>query len=412
MYFPYILKEIRQHRHRTAVNILGIAVGIALFVSINAVSTAYKDAVSMPFKNLGADLVVQKTEKQADNAARQPINMQGIRLPFSNRIISAVDMQKLQSIPGVASSAASLLLWDFDKDGFRTIMGVDLTQPVLGPVRLKDWLSKGHFPEKEGEIILEKHFAKFHGSQIGDSVVIAGKKFKIVGLLEIKEGAQITSANIYMPLADARNLIPEGSKGVNIVYLRLKNPSFLEEVKGDISRTFPGATISSSDALLEVMGGVAKIFDQFSLIVSLVALGGAVFLIIKTMLGNLVERVPEIGIMKAVGWTGSDVQKQVMAEAFLQSIIGGLTGIAFGYLISYLMGYLSIPVSTPWELNFTPAFAKVVEEPVRTIHLPVSFSVGLTAASLAMSIIVGGLASYFMGRRITQVKPADILRQL
>jgi hypothetical protein len=48
-------------------------------------------------------------------------------------------------------------------------------------------------------------------------------------------------------------------------------------------------TISSSDALLEVIGGVGKIFDQFSLIVSLVALGEAVFLIIKTILGNLVS---------------------------------------------------------------------------------------------------------------------------
>ena len=65
MNFRYVIKELRHHHHRTLVNILGIAIGIALFVSINAVSTAYQKAVSTPFKNLGADLVIQKPEKRA-----------------------------------------------------------------------------------------------------------------------------------------------------------------------------------------------------------------------------------------------------------------------------------------------------------------------------------------------------------
>lgn len=75
------------------------------------------------------------------------------------------------------------------------------------------------------------------------------------------------------------------------------------------------------------------------------------------MLGNLVERSREIGILKAVGWTGGDVQKQLMGEVFLQSVMGGIVGVAAGYLISYLLGNLAIPVTTPWEVNLLPAFA-------------------------------------------------------
>ena len=52
MDYRYVLKELRHHHHRTLVNVVGIAVGIALFVSINAVSSAYQKAVSLPFKNL------------------------------------------------------------------------------------------------------------------------------------------------------------------------------------------------------------------------------------------------------------------------------------------------------------------------------------------------------------------------
>ncbi len=240
MNYRYILNELRHHHHRTLVNVLGIAIGIALFVSINAVSTAYQKAVSLPFKNLGADLVVQKPEKRAVDAAQTPTSMRGIRLPFSNQLLPAEEIQKLGSINGVGSMASSLLLWEFDQGGFRTIMGVDLTQPSLGPVKVKEWLSSGRFPNQEGEVVLEKHYAKFHHSQLGSAMTIGGRPFTVVGLLEIKEGAQIASSNIYLPLADAQKLLPEEAKGVNIVYLRLSNPSLLSQVKSQIAKEVAG----------------------------------------------------------------------------------------------------------------------------------------------------------------------------
>ena len=277
---------------------------------------------------------------------------------------------------------------------------------------------------------------------------INGRPFSVVGLLEIKEGSQIASANIYLPLQDAQGLLGAESSGVNpvrnssgpsprrsgsghaggasnpaveqrgiisngvnIVYLRLKNPSLLSQVKTNIGRQLNGVSVSSSDSSLELMGGVSKISDQFSFITSLIALGGAVFLIIKAMLSNLVERSREIGILKAVGWTEKDVQKQLMGEVFLQSLAGGVFGIMMGYFFSYLLGFLSIPVATSWELNLLPAFAKA-EAATQNVRLPVSISAGLAAISLALSLTAGGLASYVMGRRTARMKPVEILRQL
>src|SRR4030042_827832 len=206
MNYRYIIKELRHHHHRTLVNVLGIAIGIALFVSINAVSTAYQKAVSLPFKNLGADIVVQKPEKRAVDAAQTPTSMRGIRLPFSNQLLSQEELRKLGALEGVASSAASLLLWEFDQRGFRTIMGVDLSQPSLGPAQVEEWLSSGRFPNQEGEIVLEKHYAKFHHAGLGSTFTIGGRPFNVVGLLEIKEGAQIASSNIYVSLQDPQKL--------------------------------------------------------------------------------------------------------------------------------------------------------------------------------------------------------------
>jgi ABC-type antimicrobial peptide transport system permease subunit len=412
MNFRYVINELRHHHHRTMVNVLGIAIGIALFVSINAVSTAYQKAVSQPFKSLGADLVVQKPEKRAVDAAQAPASMRGIRLPFSNQLLPGSDLQRLTSLDGVASAASSLLLWEFDRGGFRTIMGVDLSQPSLGPIKVKEWLKEGRFPNKEGEVVLEKHYAKFHHTKLGEAMTIGGHPFNVVGLLEIKEGSQIASANIYLPLKDAQAL-SGNADGVNIVYLRLQNPSLLTKVKSQIGREMPAVSVTSSDSFLELMGGVSKISDQFSWLVSVVALGGAIFLIIKTMLGNLVARSSEIGILKAVGWTERNVQKQLMTEALLQSFAGGIVGLVAGYLISYGLGFLSIPVSAPWEINLTPAFAKDAATAATTVvRLPVSISAGLTAGALALSLAAGALASFFMGRRTSRMKPVDILRKL
>ena len=412
MNYWYVLKELRYHRHRTLVNVLGIAVGIALFVSINAVSTAYQEAVSLPFKNLGADLVVQRPEKYGVNAAQAPASMRGIRLPFSNQLLPPEDLQTVAAIDGVASLATSLLLWEFGQGGFRTILGVDISQPSLGPVKVKEWLKEGRFPEQEGEAVLEKHYAKFHQTRLGDKVTIGGSPFTVVGLLEIKEGSQIASANIYLPLTNAQKLSKDAN-GVNIVYLRLEKPSLMSRVKARIGKELSGVSVTSSDSFLELMGGVSKISDQFSMLVSLIALGGAIFLIIKTMLANLVARSNEIGILKAVGWTEKDVQRQLMGEALIQSLAGGVLGLVVGYSISYLLGSLSIPVSTPWEINLLPAFAKDAGNAAQTsVRLPVGISAGLTFAALGLSLVAGAFASFFMGRRTNRMKPADILRRL
>jgi putative ABC transport system permease protein len=412
MNYRYVFKELRHHHNRTLVNILGIGIGIALFVSINAVSTAYQKAVNLPFKSLGADIVVQRPEKRAIDSTQPPASMRGIRLPFSNQLLPSQDLEKLKTIEGVDSMASSLLLWEFDKGGFRTIMGVDLSQPSLGPVKVKEWLKEGRFPQKEGEVVIEKHYAKFQHKKIGDAVKINGHPFSVVGLLEIKEGSQIASANIYLPLSDAQTFVGRDSNGVNIVYLRLKSPSLLSRVKTSIAGQLNGVSVASSDSSLELMGGVSKISDQFSFIVSLIALGGAIFLIVKAMLSNLVERSREIGILKAVGWTEKDVQKQLMGEVFLQSLLGGVFGILMGYFFSYLLGFLSVPVSTPWELNLLPSFAKDTAAAAQTVRLPVSISAGLAAVSLALSLVAGGMASYVMGKRTARMKPAEILRQL
>jgi len=410
MHWHYVFKELRHRHHRSLANILGIGIGTALFVAIHAASTAYQLAAVQPFKDLGADLIVQRAQKHG-NLPIGPVSMQGIRLPFSNQLLSSADDQKLQSLPGVDAVASALLLWEFGKQGFKTILGVNLDQPQLGPIKANEWLVQGRFAQHDDEAVLEKHFAKFHHLQAGSEIFIGQRFFAVVGIVEIKAGAQINSANIYLPLASAQALILGGPAAVNIVYLRLQKPSLAEKIRRDITAALPGSDVTSADSIQQMMGGISKISDRFARLAAWIAFIGALVLIIKSMLANLLERSAEIGILKAVGWTGADVRGQIVAESLIQALLGGLLGILLGYLTVLSLSFLSITVALPWDMNPLPASAKMSQS-VAAARLPVHLTLSLAAASLGLCLVAGLLASFFMARRAERMRPLDILRKL
>ena len=411
MYYTYVFKELFHRGNRTLVNITGIAAGIALFISISAVAAAYREAAGQPFKNMGADLIVQRGASRMENGSIPAASMRGILLPFSNQVFEPGELFALKQLPG--ENANALLLWEFTSKGFRTIMGVDAGQPALGAVRVKEWVKEGRFPQNSDEIALEKHFAKFQKSAIGDMFQLGEKTFTVTGLIEIKEGPQVAAANIYTTLDSARALFKGKPDSVNLFYLKLEDPARLNSIKSEILSLVPGASVNSSDSFLELMGGVSMISEKFSFIVSMAGLAGAVLLIMKTMASHLLERKREIGTLKALGWTRQEVRRQLTAEAFIQAVSGGILGVGLGYLISCSLSFLSISIPLPWELNpVVPAMAGHIEAVTHAVRLPVSVSLRLALEGLGLSVAIGCFCGYFLGRKTEKMKPADILRQL
>jgi putative ABC transport system permease protein len=229
--------------------------------------------------------------------------------------------------------------------------------------------------------------------------------------VEIKAGAQINSANIYLPLAMAQDLIQGGPSAVNIVYLRLQKPSMAEQYRQQIAAALPGVDVTSADSIQQLMGGISRISDRFAHLAAWIAFAGALVLIIKSMLASLLERSAEIGILKAVGWTGANVRAQILAEVLVQALLGGLLGIVLGYLMVLGMSFLSITVALPWDMNPLPASAKM-SPAAAAVRLPVHLSPGLAAASLGLCLAAGLLAGLFMAKRAVRMRPLDILRKL
>ena len=114
-------------------------------------------------------------------------------------------------------------------------------------------------------------------------------------------------------------------------------------------------------AIGEALDRVFSLFDALAVIAVIVAALG----IVNTLTMNVLERVREIGVLRAAGMTRRQVWRSVMVEAGVTGLIGAVCGIAAGLLVGALMvvfagGQLADAATVPWPAIAIALFLGVV----------------------------------------------------
>ena len=349
VHWRYLTSELAYRWRRAALLIGGIALAATLVVMLDILGRAFADVATVPFRNLGADLIVQRSATQTS----VPKEM-GIMLPYSAQPITPDELTRLASEPGVSQAAGFVLLWNFGAGQFYSISGIPFDQnaPPLGPGRVREWLIKGRLPAVgEPETVVERHYGAFYRLDVGSTVEIGGKRFSIVGVAEIKEGSQIIASNFYMDIGQARTLagLPQGL--VNQVFLKVADIADAETVRQRIAAWLPRASISSPGTMLQLFGGVSQTIGRFGPIA--VGAGSAAALALSAMLvlGGVSERRRELATLRVLGWDGSQVRRQVAVEMIAQGLLAGVVALVFVALGLQLAAYvtISLPASLPGE---------------------------------------------------------------
>ncbi len=192
---------------------------------------------------------------------------------------------------------------------------------------------------------------------LGAYIKIDGTPFKVVGILDEKEGGQEGSSDdvILIPLTTAQRmfssakinnftiLVPD-SDLVNETVVILE--TFLTDFYGtdDSYRVFNQAMVL--DTLSEVTNSLALILGGIAVISLLVGGIG----IMNIMLVSVTERTREIGIRKAIGAKRSSIMTQFIIEAVVVTGLGGLTGVLIGVLSIQLIISRFVPpiIDTTW----------------------------------------------------------------
>jgi len=144
-------------------------------------------------------------------------------------------------------------------------------------------------------------------------------------------------------------------------------------------------TIKQARQIMTAITVTLGVFGIVALIVSAIGM-------FNVMLINFLERIFEIGIMKALGASSKDVRNLFLTEAILVSLFGGLGGIILGFLGGEMVNLI---------LNILAE--RLGGQPVKLFIYPIHFVIGV----LFISILVGVIAGFFPARKAVQLSARE-----
>lgn len=261
-------------------------------------------------------------------------------------------------------------------------------------------LTSGHAPRGPTEVMVDKDTADKHHLKLGDElrVIAAPGEFraKITGITTFKvtnPGAAVfyfdtpTAQTRLLGSADAySNIMLTADQGVSDEQLKKTVAADLGTgYKVQTQAEFTAENKQGIDSFLGVIKTAMLGFAGIALLVG-------IFLIVNTFSMLVAQRTREIGLMRAIGASRSQVNRSVLVEATVLGVVGSILGIGGGVgiavLLMKLMSKLGMNLDTS-ELTIKTATPLI---------------------GLAVGVIVTVLAAYLPARRGGKVSPMAALR--
>ncbi|MEA2494224.1 MAG: hypothetical protein QOJ29_2135 [Thermoleophilaceae bacterium] len=401
-YLSYMLSELHRRRGRTVLTALGLAVGVALVVTVNALSKGLDNAqaqVLKPLTGVGTDLSVSRP-LQLSNSGGGPfgnlspqerarlrsenggarVGLQNLGTPGSHfsrdtfasasqLTFASTRVKSIASLAGVKTAAGGLTLAAVHIEGTVpqqtqqqfgppgagqagprnidvqaiTVSGVDQTHPGLGAVT-SGQLARGRYFSRttKREAILNISYAQRKGIKLGTTITLGGKTFTVIGFAKTPLGGQ--ASDVYVKLRQLQAL--SGRTGrINTVYVRATSSDKVPAVSTAIKSSFDGASVTTASDLANRVSGslvdAKNLTGKLGTALEIVGLLGAFLIASLLTLSSVTKRVRELGTLKALGWRQSLVVRQVTGESLIQGLLGGVAGVALGLGAAALIGAFS-----------------------------------------------------------------------
>ncbi|MFI1416907.1 ABC transporter permease [Streptomyces sp. NPDC020731] len=316
MFFTYLRRELRRRRKAALVVASGLALGIALVVVVNSVSSGMSKAqekVLQSLYGLGTDMTVTKAaearttgerprfsfDAQDDDSGEEQSSDRVMVQGFQTLASSTVG--KVGEQDGVADAVGGLSLQvmkvsgeftrgqfqqdgqsgqgaeggqgggpgggqsspegrvegggaDFDVNSY-TVYGTDVTEPALGPLTSSEITDGRTFKSTETDAkvaVADSAYAKEKKLETGDTVTVKGTKYKVIGIATASSGD--AAANLYLPLKQAQTLADAKDK-VTTIYVQATDSQRIDSVKSGIQKNISGTTVTTSADLADTVSG-------------------------------------------------------------------------------------------------------------------------------------------------------------
>ncbi len=232
--------------------------------------------------------------------------------------------------------------------------------------------------------------------------------FRIVGVLETETGInldQFMRSEIYVPIEQARrfreaNRDPVermgaalvGDSGYQRAEVRVTDPTQVRAVQQQITKL--GFNSFSLNNQIDEIRYVFLVVNGGLALLGGIALLVASFGIANTMIMSILERTREIGIMKAIGGSDSEIMRIFFFEASLIGLAGGTFGVIGGWGVDRIANFM---------VN-----RYVVKEPpyIEFFSIPWYLWVG----AISFAVFVSLIAAIYPALRAARVDPIRALR--
>jgi ABC-type lipoprotein release transport system permease subunit len=357
----YALNCIQRYKLRTAVILICLAVAASAFSSVAFLSDGLVKEGALSLK-YAPDLTVQGIQ-----AGRQT--------PISTNYVNFI----LGAAPGV--SGISERVWGYGNVGntLIVVMGIDVgntetvnqTSHQLGPFNIDQAsafpLEAGHFIDAQSNdtIVIGKGVAELLGASVGTELSILTesnemKRYIVVGVFN-SESSIYNADMILMNLNEARDFFSLPSDQVTdlMVYVTPVDASTKSSLVNIVARQItglPNCRVLTKDLLLSAQ---EKTYGDrsgfFSIVWFVILIAVAIIAFNQTVVVGHESKF-EVGLLKALGFSTSDVIQVRVIESLVLGTLAGAIGLSFGILFDAVLG---APVLKDFMLgwaNLYPSF--------------------------------------------------------
>ncbi len=307
-------------------------------------------------------------------------------------------LARIREIPHISNVERYLIKRAFYEDeSFEIIIGLDPESSlrVVGepePIEMSLVAGKRPMDSDRGRAValMGKSLAQKKGiilDDVGTAMVqINRTNLTIIGIFN--SGNEFTDNQTFIPFDVMRQLYDP--KGVSKFFVTVDNIQNTNEVIQDLKTLLKEADIVANEASIEFIKSSLEVIGSTTLYSSFFFFIVGALLIIFVMMLVFQERQREVGILKALGASRSDIARQFILESVFLTLLGGVGGLVISAVGLYLF-------STTWtNIQF------------QLVTSPLPFATVLEM--ILVSVVLGTLGSVYPILRSWRLSPVETLR--